>query len=227
MGSPSFIYDPETLGVTQAPVADPVELEYDAIEADDIEEMALARIPLSRNPRKAAYLSNRSMGFSIRESCNLTEISFRTLLRWRQSDTEFVELETNRLGELQKSIAADVLRMGFMRNMSLALKRDGRVLKKAVYDFSGLTPREFDYLKIIRKHYTPQDLIAIDRATEPDPETAKTEVHGNLNIYVDNRLVESEEAKRAATRQLLERFTRNQELVGVNGPSDTGTAPDS
>jgi len=34
-------------------------------------------------------------------------------------------------------------------------------------------------------------------------------------------------AKRAATRQLLEKFTRNQELVGVNGSGDSREATDS
>ena len=141
------------------------------------EDALFSRIALSNNPRKSAYLGYRSCGFAFREACNLVPVSESTVKAWRRDDPEFADFESNRLYELQKNIGPDILRLEFLRNFKLALKGDYKVLQKAallgVNPTSpeanyGLSQREFDYLKTIRKHYGPQEVLALHRALEPE-----------------------------------------------------------
>ncbi len=184
------------------------------IEPDNYEEMLKARIPLNNNPRKASYLTYRSAGFSVRESCMLAEVSFATIKKWRREDEEFRQWEGERLDWLRRNISSDLMQMEFMRNFRLALRRDFKLLFKGNYDLAGMTEREYDLLKSIRKHYTPQDLLAIQKAMEPDPDVLPPGGYRkSVTVTVEGREVEGEEARRAAARQLLERFEVNQKAV--------------
>ena len=195
-------------------------LTADDINPTDIEAIASARIPLSQNPRKANYLSYRALDFSIREACMLAEVTQATLNKWRREDEEFFAFERDRLAFLQSSVAQDVTRAKWMRCFFLALRRDESILYKANYNFEGLTEHERSYLHLIRKHYTPQDLLALEKALEPEHgERVPIEVDKAIFI-VDGQEVKSEEAKRAAARALLGRFSTNvgyAELESGNG----------
>lgn len=198
-------------------------------EDDTGEEALFSRIPLqSRDKRKAAYLSWRALGFTVRESCDLTPCSFSTLLRWRREDEEFAEFETKWLRELQQGTAKDLLRLDFMRNMRLALYRDFKVLFKAAYDLHSLSARELTYLKIIRRLYTPQELVVLEKAMEPDSGDRPSSVTNIAIINVDGKTVEGEAARRAAARDLLDKFTVNSEtLKGLPSGNGDGDAKDS
>ena len=186
--------------------------EEDDIAADDVESILQAKLPLINNPRKASYLSFRATGFKVREACHLAEVNLHTVLRWRREDPDFAAWENKALGFLQREMADDILRAEFMRNMKLALRRDFRVLYKSVYNLEGLSEREFTYLKLVRRHYTPSDLLALERALAPDVQSeGGGGVHVTVNVGAEQ--VESEAAHRAAARELLDRFSANGRLA--------------
>lgn len=181
------------------------------LNPDDVEAILQAKLPLITNPRKASYLSYRATGFKVREACNLAEINLSTVLRWRREDPDFASWETKSLGFLQSEMADDILRAEFMRNMKLALRRDFRVLYKSIYNLEGLSDREYSYLRTVRRHYTPADLLALERALSPDIQPKSSSVHVTVNVGAEQ--VESEAAHRAAARELLERFSANGRML--------------
>ncbi|KKM68910.1 hypothetical protein LCGC14_1456200 [marine sediment metagenome] len=178
------------------------------IEPDDYEEMLIARIPLNKNPRKASYLSYRAAGFSVRESCALAEVQFGTVKKWRREDAEFREWESGeKLAWLQSNVANDLTQMEFMRNFRLCLRLDKKILFRAALGLSLLTEREMEVLKVIRKHYTPQDIIAVQRALQPEPDHMPPGSYKeSITVTVEGRQVEGENARRLAARELLENF---------------------
>ncbi len=187
------------------------------IEPDDYEEMLKARIPLSNNPRKASYLSYRASGFSVRETCALVPVSFATVKAWRRDDSEFRGWESGeKLAWLQHNISSDLMTMEFMRNFRLALRMDFKILYKANYNFAGMTDNEVAVLKAIRKHYTPQDLMSIQRALQPDADALPPGSYRESVTYtVEGRQVDDENTRRAAARELLERFQATGKIVEV------------
>lgn len=178
----------------------------DLADPDDYEEMLKARIPLGNNPRKADYLSRRASGFSVRESCALAEVHFSTVKRWRREDEEFRNWESGeKLAWLQSNVAHDLRQMQFMRNFDLCMRLDKKILLRASLSLSLLTEREMEVLKIIRKHYTPQDIIAVQRALQPEPDHLPPGAfRKSVTITVEGREVEGENENRVAARKLLE-----------------------
>ena len=185
------------------------------VEPNDYEEMLKARIPLSNNPRKASYLAYRASGFGVRESCVLANISFVTVKKWRREDQEFREWETGeKLAWLQHRVVHDLERMEFMRNFRLLMRLDGKVLYKANYNLESLSEIERHLLRSMGKHYTPQALITMDRALQPDDGSLPPgSYRESVTVTVEGRAVEDENARRAASRELLDRFKTNQKQV--------------
>jgi hypothetical protein len=198
------------------------------VDANSEEDTLFSRVALSSNPRKSDYLGYRACGFTVRESCNMAGITQRCLIHWRKKDREFQEFESNNLYELQKSIGPDLARLWFLRNFVLALRVDNRVLNIAALTGvnqaedidltdntrarSGLTAREFDYLKIARGNYKPQELLALHRALMPESEDTGGAV-GPLVVIVDGQVLQGEAASRAASRLLLDQFTVNAKML--------------
>ncbi len=184
------------------------------IEPDDYEEMLKARIPLNKNPRKADYLSHRACGFSVRESCNLADISFAAVKKWRREDEDFRKWESgDGLAWLQSNVSHDLMQMEFMRNFRLALRLDKKILYKASLALELLTDKEMEILKVIRKHYTPQDILAVQRALVPEPDHMPPGSYKeSITVTVEGRQVEGETARRAAARDLLENFEASKRL---------------
>ena len=186
--------------------------EEEDIRPDDVEAILQAKLPLVNNPRKASYLSYRATGFKVREACHLAEVNLHTVLRWRREDPDFAAWEGKSLGFLQQKMGDDILRAEFMRNMKLALRRDFKVLYRSVYNLEGLSDREFEYLKLVRRHYTPSDLLALERALAPDVQSEGAGgVHVTVNVGAEQ--IESEAANRAAAKELLDRFSANGRLA--------------
>ena len=152
--------------------------ERDEIVGTDLEDETgqqtlLSRIPhLAGGPRTAAgkadYLGYRATGFPIRQALYLADISWSTLKRWRDTDSEFANIETNRIEELQSSVGNDLIHLGFLRNMRLAMKIDFKILLKAVHHMESLTDREYQYLKRMRSLYGSSELLAVNRALMPE-----------------------------------------------------------
>jgi hypothetical protein len=199
------------------------------VDPDDYEEMLKARIPLSNNPRKASYLSYRAAGFSVRESGALAEVQFGTIKKWRREDPEFRDWESGeKLAWLQSNVAHDLTQMEFMRNFRLCLRLDKKVLYKAALSLSLLTERELEVLKVIRKHYTPQDIMAVQRALQPEPDHMPPgSYRESITVTVEGRAVEGENARRVAARELLENFEASKRLTESHPelPAPNGDKP--
>lgn len=179
---------------------------------DDIEQTLRAQLPLFENPRKADYLANRACGFSIRESAALAHVAQHTISDWRRNDPVFAEWEGQRLTYLQTNLLGIVQRAKFARNMMLGMIIDGKVLQKAAFSgLASLIEVEKEYLlKLARKMYDPQALLALERACGEAPDDGDTNISiEKAVVLVDGREVTTVEAKQAAASQLLEQFTAN------------------
>lgn len=197
------------------------------IEPDDYEEMLKARIPLSNNPRKASYLSYRAAGFSVRESCALVPVTFTTVKSWRRDDEEFRGWESGeKLAWLQSNVAHDLTQMEFMRNFRLCLRLDKKVLYRAAMSLSTLTDREMEVLKVIRKHYTPSDIMAVQRALQPEPDHLPPgSYRETLTVTVEGRTVEAENARRVASRELLDNFESGKRALAAAELAERNAKP--
>ncbi len=195
--------EPDATGIV---VIEPLKADDIDIDPDDLEAIAGARIPLSQNPRKADYLGYRALSFSIRECLALAGVTQATLNKWRREDAEFRMFETERLAFLQRTVSSDIMRMRWLRNFFLVLRRDERILYKSAFNFEGLTDNERAYLHLIRKHYTPQDLLALEKALEPEHGERVPISVDKAVFIVDGKEVTSETDRQAAARAVLRRF---------------------
>ena len=80
--------------------------------------------------KRADYLSKRICNFSVRESCQLANVSEKSVRRWREADPEFNRLDTEGMTNLRKVLSTQLLDIQFTRNMYLVLQKDFRVLYK-------------------------------------------------------------------------------------------------
>jgi len=111
--------------------------------------------------KRADYLSKRICNFSVRESCQLAQVSEKSVRRWREADLEFNRLDTEGMTELRKALSTQLLDFQFTRNMHLVLQKDFRVLYKDAVEPEHMTEKDTEYLNKIRQHYTPQSLAMV------------------------------------------------------------------
>ena len=153
---------------TDLTILDDVDIDIDESLPSD-ENTLLARIPLlAGSNKKAAYLAYRSTGFTITQSCDLAEISLSTVHHWRKVDKDFKRFETEELQRLQDSVGNDVIRYEFLRNMRMLLKKDMQLISKGISNLEGMSPREYEIFKALRRFYTPQDLLALEKVLHPE-----------------------------------------------------------
>ena len=187
------------------------------VETKDIEEETFdilsSRIPLkSGNKRKLDYLSWRIIGFSVREACELAEITQKSVMHWRNSDPQFKDIECNRLPELQKTISNDILLLEWLRNYRLILRVDLAVITKAASGREYLNDREWEYFKLIRKHYTAAEKKIIEAAGVDDSPGQKIQADfTNVTFIIDGRPASHDERK-VGIRQLMERFQLSKKM---------------
>ena len=110
--------------------------------------------------KKARYLSYLVAHFSVMESAKLAKVHLKTVKRWRADDSNFHEVEKQCTTELAKKLADELIDIEFTRNFRLIMAKDFQILFK---DATGqtLTDKEQQYLMVIRKFYTPQQLAII------------------------------------------------------------------
>ena len=131
----------------------------------ETEAIAQAIIPyFTDGGKKAEYLGFRVANFTVRESCELGNVTEKQVRRWREADEQFMYLDQEGLSELRKTMASESINMQFTRNFHLILQKDFKVLyKDAMIENGGpkLTEDETKYLDKIRMHYTPQSLAMV------------------------------------------------------------------
>jgi len=109
--------------------------------------------------KKARYLSYLVASFSVMEAVKLAKVHLKSVKRWRE-EPAFMELEQKALGELREQLSNQLINIEFTRNFRLVLAKDFQILFKDAQD-KVLTEKEQQYLLVIRKFYTPQQLIMI------------------------------------------------------------------
>ena len=121
--------------------------------------------------KKARYLSYMIASFSVREALKLTGVTHKTLTIWRNTDPKFVELEES-TPELKRQLADQLIDIEFTRNFRLILDKDFQILYKDATS-ETLTEKEQQYLLVIRKFYTPQQLMMIKQLVSGDGDRDK------------------------------------------------------
>lgn len=168
-------------------------------------QIVLSRIPpLFGLSPKATYLALRSIGISSKEALRILKIERRYLTQWREDDEIFAYVETEKLPELQKSCGPNIVRLKFMRNAMLLYELDTEIIVKASEEgISELEDREWQWLRQVRAHYNPADLLALEKAIAPEKHHDRPVIQltwGNSDKTIPEQLQEAEEA----TFRLLE-----------------------
>jgi len=122
--------------------------------------------------KKARYLSYLVAGFSITESVTLAKVHLKSIKRWREEDSNFIELEQKALGELREQLSNQLIDIEFTRNFRLILAKDFQVLFKDAQE-KPLTDKEQQYLLTIRKFYTPEQLARIRQLVSGKDDTGE------------------------------------------------------
>lgn len=131
-------------------------------------DVVLSKIPsLFGSSLKATYLAFRSMGLNVQQALDMLGEEELTLTFWQVSDPEFLQFEKENLHKLQAEIGPELIRLGFLRNMAMFVAKDAGILRRAG-NLNEMTKREFDYLMKVRGHYTPSDLLAMEKAVNPE-----------------------------------------------------------
>ena len=166
--------------------------ELDEILSDpDIDiTTAVSRIPdIFGQSAKATYFGLRSLGLTGQQCMQAMSLEEGTLQYWQKSDPNFKDFERRALPLLQKNASVQILRLAFLRNMTVFVMQDWKILGRlAQYGPDVLTEREYNYVRGVRKHYTPSDLLAIEKAVDPDKHAGKVEINltwGNGSTIID------------------------------------------
>ena len=126
---------------------------------------------------------------------------------------EFKAWESEKLAELQSSIADDILKFEFLRNMRMVLRIDGRLFERRLYDPSSMSGDDRKDYREASRRYSAQDLVAIERALTPERFPNEGGSGPGISVYVEGDLVVGEEANRAAARSVLEKFATNRRMI--------------
>jgi hypothetical protein len=139
-------------------------------------ETVLAKIPsLFGVSNKATYLGFRALGLSPVQALDTMNLEESQLDFWRADDPAFLDFEQDYLYELQTQVSAELIRLGFLKNMAFLVAKDASILHRSS-DLELLTKREYDYLMKVRGHYTPGDLLALEKVFSPTQESDKVTI---------------------------------------------------
>lgn len=156
--------------------------EFDDVNLPPDEQTLLARIPLmAGSSKKAAYLAFRATGFTIGKACDLAGTTRQSIQNWRNSDPVFRMWEQEKLHELQSHVGYDVIKFDFLRNMKLLLHQDMTIIAKAMMGLDELSQREWEQYKNVRKMYTPNDWLALEKILAPEKHRDTGPIHITLN----------------------------------------------
>lgn len=150
--------------------------ELDEIIRDNSKwDLVLAQIPsMFGYSKKATYLGFRAVGLTTMQALNVLGESWETLVRWHRDCPEMKEFEADKLYELQSKVSADIIRLGFLRNMTMLTFKDQQVIQESLSDLDNMSKRNFEYLKAIRRFYSTHDLLALEKAVAPEKHREQT-----------------------------------------------------
>lgn len=153
------------------PLAQPAvaDLFDEILHSEDADfDLVRARIPaLFGVSDKATYLAYRSLGLKPSQALQAMEYSEDLLEQWKQDDPDFLVWESVYITRLQNTLSTDIVTLGFMRNMAMLTAMDSVIIRKSMISTDLLTKVERDYLLKIRSHYTPSDLLALEKVLHP------------------------------------------------------------
>lgn len=159
-------------------------------------DLVMAQIPgLFGDSEKATYLGFRALGFRKGQVLELMGLGDMDYDKWVAETPELEDFEYHRIGQLQSHINADIIKLQFMRNMTLFLFQDSRIVGKSLTDFNELTNREYNYLRSIRRFYSNSDLLSLQKALEPEKHRNNT-----LVLSFGNAMFEVVEEDEGQTR---------------------------
>lgn len=139
------------------------------IESGSKLDLVFAQIPaLFGSDDKATYLGFRAIGLTPAQAMDVLGHDLEVLEEWQANSPAFVQFEADHLWELQSRVSADIVRLGFLRNMTMFMFKDQQMIRKSLTDFEGMTKREHDYTKSIRRFYSTHDLLALQKAVQPE-----------------------------------------------------------
>lgn len=184
------------------------------VDAWDSESAINSLIPEFDTPQKQEFLFYRACYFNIVECFQLARINRSLFRQWMNTDPDFAYWYKNKLFEIQKHVGPKLVKLQFIRNMTLSLRVDSEILQTAAFDgVEGLTEREADILDKAQSRYKAADLAALVRALDEEDHGGIPETQVNVTFTVPGREVISEEARRAGLRQLLDDFTQRDEVI--------------
>jgi hypothetical protein len=133
------------------------------------EQTLMARIPfMAGSNKKVAYLAYRSCGFTVGQAAELAGTTHQNITSWRKTDKTFKKFEDEELDRLQKTVGMDVIKFEMMRNMRLLLQSDFKVIAKGINALEDMSPREYELFKNLRRFYTPNELLTMEKILEPE-----------------------------------------------------------
>lgn len=132
-------------------------------------DIILAQIPaMFGDSEKATYLGFRALGLRPGQVLEVMELPKDQLEVWYAELPEMKEFETKHLWDLQRKINADIIRLQFMRNMTMFMLKDSLIIRKGMVDFDGMSPREYNYLRTVRRFYDMGQLLNLEKAIAPE-----------------------------------------------------------
>lgn len=141
---------------------------------DDL-DLVMAQIPgiFGESP-KATYLGFRAVGLTPIQAMQVMDEDLETLEEWYEDTPWMRVFEMEKLPELQSRVGADIVRLGFLRNMTMFLFQDQTILRKSFSGLENMSSREYSYLKSSRRFYTTHDLLALEKAISPEKHRDQT-----------------------------------------------------
>lgn len=138
-------------------------------------DTVLAYIPgLFGTSNKATYLGFRAIGLTVDQALEVLQLKYPDYLRWCEQSPEFRDFELNNLPMLQSRVGADLIRLAFLRNMTMLMWKDQEVIMRSMGPggLATLSDRDFTYFRQIRRFYTTTDLKSLQAAIEPEKHRA-------------------------------------------------------
>ena len=161
-------------------------------DSHDNYELVMAQIPaMFGESEKATYLGFRAVGLTPKQAMEVLGRPHSDLEKWHKETPWIEEFERERLYDLQSKVGADIIRLSFLRNMTMFMFRDSTTIRKSLTDMENMSKREFDYLRTIRRFYSTADLLSLEKAVAPEKHRSNTVV---LN-FGDNNMFEVIEAE--------------------------------
>lgn len=180
------------------------ELDRIFAEANGNEDIVMSFIPsLFGTSIKARYLGFRAVGLTTAQALEILSLDTRILQVWREETPEMIEFEYKHLPKLQSQVSAEIVRLGFLRNMTMFIFRDQTIINKMMTGMDNMTQREYIYGKYARSFYTPTHLLALDKASNPDKHRTQVVAlqFNNQNVF---ELIEDDSGENMTMVERLE-----------------------